>query len=114
MIIDTTKLTGQPPVDAGKRRSLADADIIVARGPFGATVDRVIAKPEVSDDDFDYQEFVSENFWKAAANSKRKIKALRKQIAAEERVLREAEHALSRFFSDCASDLLRTPTKEDK
>ena len=53
----------------------------------------------------DYEDFMNAQFWKPVAESKRKIKALKKQIKAEEKVIREHLESIHRFFSEKESDI---------
>ena len=57
------------------------------------------------DPDDDYEDFMNEQFWKPVAESKRKIKALKKQIKAEEKVIREHLESIHRFFSEKDSEI---------
>ena len=57
------------------------------------------------DPDDDYEDFMNAQFWKPVAESKRKIKALKKQIKAEEKVIREHLESINRFFSEKESDI---------
>ena len=44
--------------------------------------------------------FLNDNFWLPIAQSKKKIKSLRKQIAAEEKVMRDHLTAIHDYFYD--------------
>ena len=57
-----------------------------------------------SEEEMSYLEFLNDKFWLPIAQSKVKIKSLRKQIAAEEKVMRDRLAAIHDFFYDGEED----------
>ena len=91
------------PTKVLRRRRRAHTRL-VGRGPYGKPHSVPLSELADDEDELDYSKFLVDQFWQPVVKAKRKIKALRKQLRVQERVLADHLKIIDAFFETALSD----------